>query len=490
MGGVASALAGVLALSACAVGPDYVPPVPALPEAWSAPQLQGHVPWPARWWETFDDPVLDALEARATAASPDLATAALRFAQSRVERRITASRRAPQLNAGADAARQRQSEHGASVRMIDAIAPPATRDDLVQLLSEPFNLYQAGFDAGWELDLWGRVRRSVEAADARVAAAQAALDGVRLALQAEVARNYFELRGVQRQLAIARADLAAAEEYRALLQSRADGGVASDFDATRQRAQVADLRARLPQLTIAEAEAGSRLARLLGEPPGALQTELAPRESDGSSQGAMRIGFPDLAAGLPATLAARRPDIRAAEARLHAATASIGIAVADLYPRIVLGGRAGTEATAASEFGDWGARQWSVGVSLDLPVFDLGRRRGIVTLRRLEQQEAAIAWRTTVLAAWHEVDTALEAYEAARERERALGEREAAASDARALAHARYENGLTSFLDDLDAQRVMLAARREYADSHTALANRLVMLYKALGGSEQEATNR
>lgn len=479
------ALLPALGLAACAVGPDYEAPTPALPQDWQYPQLRGQSPLPTPWWQAFGDPALDALEAQADAASPDLETAALRFAQSRAQRRIVAAQRGPQLNAGADASRQRESEHGASVRLIDVLAPPASRDTLVQALSEPFDLYQAGFDASWEPDLWGRVRRSIEAANADVAAAEAAFDGVRLGIQAETARNYFELRGLQRQIELARADLAAAEEYQGLLKARADGGAASDLDATRQRVRLVELRARLPALLAEETQVESRLALLLGEPPGALRAELATSATTAAPVREVTAELPDLAAGLPSELARRRPDIRAAEARLHAATAGVGIAVAALYPQITLGGHFGYEAVRSGDLGDWGSRRWTVGASLDLPIFDRGRRRGVVTLRRLQQQEAAVAYQRTVLAAWHEIDTALAAYVAQRDRHRALAEREAAASDACSLAHVRYENGLTSFLDDLDAQRVMLAARREYADSGVALANGLVVLYKALGGNDR-----
>jgi NodT family efflux transporter outer membrane factor (OMF) lipoprotein len=468
------ALLPAIVLTACAVGPEYHAPTAPLPQAWSYPELRGASPLPAPWWRAFGDPALDALEERAAEASPDLETAALRFAQSRAQRRITAAQRGPQAGSNAGARRQRQSEQGANVRMMNVLAPPATRDELVRALSEPFDLFQAGFDASWELDLWGRVRRSIEAADADVTAARAALDGVRLGVQAETARNYFELRDARQQLALARLDLAAAEEREALLRARADGGAASALDAARETALLAELRARLPLLVAGETQASNRLALLLGEPPGSPLAE----------GGARPVEMPDLAAGLPSELARRRPDIRAAEARLHAATASVGIAVADLYPRIRLGGDFGYEATRSGDLGDWGSRRWSVGASLDLPVFDRGRRRGVITFRKLQQQEAAVAYQHTVLGAWHEIDTALAACLAQRDRHRALAEREAAARDAYELAHARYEGGLESRLADLDSQRVLFAAQREYAASGNTLANRLVVLYKALGGNE------
>lgn len=489
----AIALPVALLLSGCAaVGPDFHAPVSEAPADWSSwqsaasplhdPVLRGNLsPVAERWWETFKDPVLDALEARARMASPDLQTAALRFAQSRAQRLTVAAQRGPQIAAGADASHQRQSEHGAGTRMLDVLGPP-NRDELVKMLSDPYKLYQAGFDASWELDLWGRVRRSVEGADADVAGAGAALDGVRLGIAAEVARNYFELRGVQQQLSLAQADLAAAGQYLELLQARADGGVNSELDATRQRALQADLRARLPQLFEQEAQAASQLSLLLGEHPGALRVEL----SAASSQLVPPVA-PDLALGLPSELARRRPDIHQAEARLHSATAAIGIAVADLYPRITLGASFGLESTSTSNLGNWGSRRWSIGPSLSVPIFDSGRRRTVVVLRKLQEQEAAIAYQQTVLRAWHEIDTALTGYTAMRQRNLSLAEREQEAREACRLAEVRYRHGQSNFLEALDAQRSLLAAQREYANSSSRLSIRLVAIYKALGGAAASA---
>jgi len=487
-----SVLAAAMLLGGCAVGPDFEMRAPDAPADWSSwqsgdaslrdPVLRGNqAPVPARWWTRFGDPVLDALEARALSANPDLKTAALRFVQSRTQRGTVAAQGGPRIGANAAATRQRQSENGAETRLIDAIAP-TKRDELVQALSEPFNLYQAGFDASWEIDLWGRVRRSIEAADADVASAGAALDGVRLAVAAEVARNYFELRGVQRQLRLTRADLAAGTDSLGLVQARVDGGVASDLDATRQRAALAESRARLPLLVAQEAQMLGQLSLLLGERPGALQVEV----SGGADAPGLPHALPDFGLGLPSEVARRRPDIVQAESKLHSATAAIGVAVADFYPRITLNGSFGYESAAADRFSDWGSRRWAVGPSLDIPIFDMGRRRHVVTLRRLQAQEAAVAYQQTVLKAWHEIDTALAGYTAQRQRDEQLAARERHSRDASQLARVRYERGLTSFLEDLDAQRTLLAAQREQADSETQMAVQLVAIFKALGAPTVE----
>ena len=474
-------------LAGCTVGPAFRRPIAEAPPGWTSWQggdaslrdaaMRGNqAPVPERWYETFDDATLNALQSRAKTASPDLWTAALHFAQSRAQRQTAAAQRGPQVNADAGASRQRESERGASARLISAIAP-ANSGQLVQLLGDPYNLYHAGFDASWELDLWGRVRRSVEAADADVAASGAALDGVRIGIAAEVARNYFELRAIQEQLRLARIDLATAEEYLELVQARADGGVASDLDATRQRALLAELAARLPQLLEQEARSINLLSMLLGEPPGALHTEL--NSEAGTSVTHL---LPDLALGLPSELARRRPDIRQAEAKLHSATAAIGIAVADLYPRVTLGAKFDLESTSSRNLVEWSSRHWTIGPSLEIPLFDTGRRRSVVTLRKLQEQEAAVAYQRTVLQAWHEIDTALSAYAAERQRSKQLAKREKESRDAFGLARSSYQNGSTSFLYELDARRSMLAAQRDLADSNGHFAIRLVAIYKALGG--------
>ncbi|SDW80719.1 efflux transporter, outer membrane factor (OMF) lipoprotein, NodT family [Variovorax sp. YR634] len=487
----AATLSLAFILVGCAVGPDHKPAEARAPVDWSAwhggsPALlgaerQGSFGGVASGdWKAFNDPVLDRLEAMVLASNPDLQTAALRFAQSRVQRTTTAAQQGPQLNASAGVTRQRQSESGSATRMIDALGSSVSnRDQLIRTLSEPYNLYQAGFDASWEIDLWGRVRRAIEAADADASASSALLQQARLSVQAELARNYFELRGTQRELRIARADIAAATESLELVQARADGGLVTDLDPVRQRALVAELRARIPALLQQEADAMNRITLLAGAAPGALNTELADT-STGDTLDAPAL--PALMLGLPAELARRRPDIAAAEAQLHAATARIGVAVADLYPRVTLGAGFGYESVGSERFGDWGSRQWHVGPSISLPIFDNGRRRATIELRELQQQEAAVAFQQTVLKAWHEIDSALNAYAAEGQRQVELAERERRSRDALVLAAARYKGGLTDFGVELDARRTLLQAQRDQAQSTSRLSVGLVAVYKALGG--------
>lgn len=470
-----------LTLTGCAVGPDFVRPSPAAPDdwtSWRSGDASLRIPseatqaLPAQWWQAFNDATLDTLQRRAFDASPDLHTAALRFAQARAQRSTVAAQRGPEINASGSATRQRQSESGASTRMIGIIgaAPGVT-----ELLAEPFTLYQAGFDASWELDLWGRVRRSVEAADADVGQQAALLDLARLSLASDVARNYFELRTAQRQIRLMREDIAALEDRAGLLQARVEGGVLDHTDLQRQRTELAALKAQLPPLLAQEAASANQIALLLGERPGALQAELAPRDADAPA------ALPDLVLGLPSEVALRRPDIRAAEARLHSAVANIGVAKANLYPSIRLGAKFGFESYLSGEFSDWGSGTWSVGPSLNLPIFDHGRRIATVQLRELQQQEAAVNYQKTVLKAWQEIDDALAAYSAEQQQAQELKARSDAASDAYQLAQARYDGGITDFTAVLDSQRSYLQARRDLAANQGRLAARFITVNKALG---------
>jgi NodT family efflux transporter outer membrane factor (OMF) lipoprotein len=479
------ALIGLTLAGCAAVGPDFKAPQTAAPDAigaWhgGAAALRGtglpeNAPAP---FARFPDSVLAELQRRAFEANHDLRTAMLRFAESRLQRNIAASGEGPQANAKAAAQRERQSEAGAATRMLGIVAPPGKSDALAKALAEPFSVYQAGFDASWELDLWGRVKRSVEAADANVEEATAALRQVQLGVSVEVARTYYEMRAAQRQQQLANADIAATAQLLDLAAARRAGGLATEIDVVRQKSQLAAQRAALPALLEQEAQAMNQLSLLTGAAPGALQVQLA------ALPGAADAPFgstPDLALGIASDLVARRPDIEMAQASLHAATAGVGIAMADLYPRIALGAAFGSEALGAGRFGDWGSRQWSVGPSLSLPLFDQGRRRATVELRELQQQEAAVRYQKTVLGAWSEVDNALSAYAAERMRRAQWQEREVAGQVALELANVRFRQGMTDYLPVLDAQRALFQAQRERVQSEAALTLRLLAICKAAG---------
>ncbi|MCB1665187.1 MAG: efflux transporter outer membrane subunit [Pseudomonadales bacterium] len=484
--------AGVLMLATALVscmsaGPDFQAPDTPMPESWT----DGHGGSPSlldeqmrssndsvsmlAGFDLFGDPALNALQARALENNADLRVALLRFAQSRVQRGMIAAGDQPTLMANAAASRQRQSETGSATRLISAISPASQTQSLIDFISDPFALYQAGFDASWEPDLWGRVQRSLEAADAQLNEAGAALDQVQLGLLSEVARGYFQLRGVQTQQRLLRQDIARADELLALLQTRAAAGLSTETEVLGQQIVLSDLKSREPALTEQEAQALNGLSYLLGDMPGSLQPLLA-------GQGDWTLGaMPDLALGLPSDVAALRPDIRISEARLRQATARLGIADADLYPRIMLGAGLGLESLESGEFAEWGSHQWSIGPRLSLPLFDQGRRRATITLRELQEQEAAIEYQRVVLNAWHEVDSALSRYTAQRQRDAGLQDKLQHEQQTRELVQTRYSNGLLDYRQVLAADQRVAGVQRELAESDTQLALDLVGLFKSLG---------
>lgn len=466
--------------SACAVGPDYRTPDSTMPQQWHAAGDQmptAHVD--TEWWKQFNDAALNDIVARALQNNADVRMAALRVAQSRAQRGAAAGARWPSLNASAAYDRQRQSENGVNTRVIDLVAPPAQRDQIISALSEPFSVYQAGFDAAWELDLWGRVRRSVESADAALQASGEDLHDAQLSLIAEVVRAYLELRGVQEELRIASTDVEASADLVELTAYRVKGGIVDELDLSTQRARLAQTRASVPVLQQRQTQILSTLALLSNVEPGALDAQLA-------NPPAAFVLPENVAGGVPSEVARRRPDIRRAEARLHGATAEIGVAIADLYPRITLTGDFVQQSLRASDLTDWGSRQWSIGPSISLPIFDGSRRRSVVEIRKLQQQEAAVNYQRIVLRAWHEIENALSGYAAERQRNKELAAALTSSRDAYEIAHVRYNHGLVDYLVELDAHRTLLQVESSYAESTTQVGTQLVAIYKALGGGWSE----
>jgi NodT family efflux transporter outer membrane factor (OMF) lipoprotein len=461
-------------LSACAVGPEFEAPQPTLPPQWQDAAASTDAV-EREWWKQFHDVTLDDLVARALANNSQVQIATLRVAQSRILRNTESSARWPNVNASAGYQRERTSENGAATRTIDLIAPPGSRDQIISVLSEPYSVYQGGFDVGWELDLWGRVRRSIEAADANTRMSEEDLRDAQLSLVSEVVRGYLELRGIQDQLRIANADATASADLVELTEYRVKGGIVDQLDLATQRARLAESRSNIPQLKQQEVQLVSALAVLLNEQPGSLDTQLAATPPT--------VALPaTIAGGVPSEVARRRPDIQRAEAQLQAATAETGVAVADLYPRFTLTGSILQQSLRASDLTDWGSRQWSIGPSISLPIFDGGRRRAVVEVRKLDQQQAAVTYQQTVLRAWHEIETALSGYSAERERNRELSAALDASRDAYDIARVRYDHGMINYLAELDARRTLLQTERAYSQSNVQLGTQWVAVYKALGG--------
>ena len=489
-------------LAGCTVGPSFHAPATSAPADWTswrsgdaglhrAPgpiaqdrttqdrttqdrAAQDRAAQDAPWWHAFGDPVLDELERRAMAASPDLQTAALHFAQSRVARRQSAAQGLPQVNASAGIERQQVSQYGPSTRLLDAVAGN-NRDALAKILGEPYTLYQGGFDASWEIDLWGKVRRSLEAADAQIAEQAALLDAARLSVACDVALSYSDYRAADRRIRLLREDIAAARDRLALITARKDGGLGDASLVERQRADLGAAEAQLPALLAQQAGAESRIALLLGQRPGTLGDVLQGSTTDRA------LTLPDLTLGLPSAVALGRPDVRAALDRLHAATAQIGVAKADLYPSIRLGASLDLQSYQQSHLFDWASHDLSFGPTIDLPLFDGARRKAVVHLRELEQKEAAVAYEQTVLKAWAEINDALNLYAATDQQAATLRARRTAAQTGYDLIAARVAGGIGTRIDAIDTRRAQIAASRDLIDSESTLARQYITVIKATG---------
>lgn len=459
-----------VALAGCTVGPAFTRPDPAVPERWAeAPGHEAAARQPSRWWQAFGDPQLDALVDRAVAANLDLAIAGARVREARAARKVAAAPLFPSLEGGASYSRQWQSENAGFFG----------GGPIGDVGGQPFDLYDIGFDASWEIDVFGGLRRSVEAADAELAASIEDRHGVLLTLLGEVARNYVELRGFQRQLAVARANVAVQEDTLGLTRARFQGGLASDLDVARAEAQVRTTSAEIPSLETSVHQAIHRLGVLLGQEPGALLAELAPPAPIPPAP----PGLPD---GLPSDMVRRRPDIRRAEREIAATTARIGVATADLFPRFYLTGAAGLQSLEASDLFDWGSKAWSIGPTIRWPIFQGGRIVGNIEVREAQQQQALLGYRQTVLGALEEVENAIVAYTRERDRRTTLAAAVDANQRAVRLADALYARGLTDFLDVLAAQGSLFLTQTQLARSDTAVSANLVALSKALGGGWEE----
>jgi len=468
----AGVLASLFVLSACTLGPDFRRPESA-PAVASFATAGANVPsntveqtLDASWWKLFQDPVLVELEREAIAANLDLQAAAARVAQSRAALQVSGAALLPRVDAGASYARQRASGKG-----MNALSGATDQ--------HAFNLSQTGLDASWELDLWGRARRLQESSAAQLEAAGFDAAAMRVSLTAEVARVYLELRGVQNDLRVARSNSEIAAKSLHVAERRRAQGVATEFDTSVARAQLASFEAAIPELEARADALGNALALLLAKPPRALDAQL--------SNAAELPGLPArVPVGLPSELAHRRPDILGAESRLHAATAQIGAAQADFYPSISLTGSLGAQALSFSDLG-WGARQFAIGPSLHLPIFEGGRLKGNLALTEARQQEAAIAYQQTVLKAWHEVDNALSGYRRVQARAAQLDV--AVLENRRALTHAerRYAQGAADYLTVLVTQQRLLDSENAASRGRTDTALAMVALYKALGGGWEVA---
>jgi NodT family efflux transporter outer membrane factor (OMF) lipoprotein len=469
-------------VAGCMVGPDFAPPDPQLPETSfngdaGVAVSDARLPPPTdpTWWAVFRDPILTDLEHRVADANLDVRTATIRLAESRFQRGVTASAEFPSINGDAKYTRELYSQNGIISLLGGLLGPSASGGIPIT----PINDYNVGFDASWELDLWGKVRRQVEAADAQVDQAEDQRRDALVSSLAELARDYIQLRGVQTQIRIANDNLKVDRDILQLAQQRQEHGVQNGLDVENAAAQVESIRAQLPTLEQQESQYINALSLLLDLPPGALRAVL-------SRPKAIPLAPPRIPLGIPSELARRRPDIRSAEAQLHAATANIGVAVGAFYPSVQLNGTVGLDALDYTNLWKGSSLQYMVGPSVSLPIFSGGRLKKTLELRDAQQQEAAIFYHKTVLQAWHDVVNALVARRLEQARRARLRSQADHSRQALILGRARYNEGVAEFVTVLDAERSLLQAEQQYATSTTNISLNVVQLFKALGGGWEE----
>lgn len=448
-------IASVVLAGCVTVGPDYAAPQTApaaLQHAASADYVADHPV--AAWWSQFDDPVLDQLVRESLLANPDV-----RIAVSRVDeaRAVFSERRwdlAPHVTAGVEGTRTKQPVEGQGRVQTDS--------------------YSAGFDAAWELDLFGRVRRSAEAAHADLQAQRNDLQAAQVTVAAEVARNYFELRGTQKRLDVARRILVSLGETQRLTESRFDLGAGSQLEVQSSLARVKAVEAEVPLLETAEGQARHRLAVLVGKRPGELDALLAPREAPAFAK-ALPIGD-------TTELLRQRPDVRAAERRLAAATARVGVATADLFPRVSLRGFVGFLSGGWGNLFNGDNRAWQATPSISWAAFDMGSVRARLRASEAQADGVAAQYEKTVLGALEDTENALLSYAKQQTQLKFRLEQSVAARRAAELAEVRYRAGSSDFLTLLDAQRTQLAADDALAQAEAGVNVGVVAIYKSLGG--------
>lgn len=452
-----------LALTACMLGPDHVRPNIDTPERFARADVATATPAPARdheFWRAFDDPVLSQLVDEALLANHDLRIALARYDRAQALLRGARFDRLPTLTAEGEAADVR-----ASADQAPGVAR-AQRDG---------ERYGASAVLGWELDLFGRVRRGIEAGGAEAAASASDLDAMQVAIVGEVARTYVELRGLQERLRVARANADNQRETLRLVQARVDAGRGTEFDSARARAQLEATLARIPALEAQEATAMHRLAVLTGRTPDALIATLEAARP-------LPVLPPALDPGTPGELLRRRPDVAAAEHRLHAATARIGVATADLFPRFTLGGLIGSQAIDAGALFGRDSETRIVALGVDWSFLDVGRVRARIAASDAAAAEALARYEQTVLLALEDTENALVGYARAREQDAHLARAAADSARAAELARVRFDAGAAGLLEVLDAERTRLQAEDALADARTRSAVAAVGLYRALAG--------
>ena len=492
-----SSISLCLALSACTLGPNFAPPAPPSGSFnHAAPGVSEQTDPTPDWWNGFNDPVLTSLMHTGISGSLSLQQALLRVEQAHENIVSTASQGLPTLSASGSYMREQEgikglAESAGAYDQLDQLASDANQttpgsgttlyngaNGALDQLGSPTNMYQYELSSSWELDLFGKVRRSVEAARASESAQRDAARDSLVMLESQLAQNYFQLRAAQAALAQQQQTVQAAQEELRLTISRAQSGLAPQSDVDQARTEFLSAQGQLPNYEKQIAQALDQINILAGQPPGTLDSMLFTAASLPSPP--TLIGT-----GVPASLARRRPDIREAEDNLHQATAQTGAAIASFYPDISLTGSLGYHALDASYLTNWANLFYAVGPSISLPIFDGGKLTANLRLARIAQANAALQYRATVLNALAEVEDNLVAYHFDSQ---ALADAQGtakAAANSFTLAESSYTHGLTSFLPVLDAERTYFSAEQQFIQSQAQLDNDVASLYTSLGGGWQ-----
>lgn len=466
--------AAALLLGACTVGPDYAPPEPKVPDAFG--RLTEEITGPTRtvageadltrWWSRLNDPVLDTLVDRAVSGNHDLRVAEGRLREARAARTVTASDAWPTVDAVGGYSRSRLSENVSSGRF-------SNQD------SSGNDLYAVGFDARWEIDVFGGVRRAVEAAEADIQTAQENTRDVLVSLVAEVARNYVEVRTFQTRLDIANRNVQVAQDAVDLSDSRFKAGLTSELDVAQARAQLEVRAARIPQLRTGLAQTVHRLGVLLGSEPMALAKELeAVRPIPAAPS--------EIPVGVPSDLLRRRPDVRRAERQLASATARIGVATAELFPKFSLTGFFELQSDQIGNLAEGDSRAWAIGPAVRWNVFDAGRIRAQIAVENARQEQAVAFYERAVLISLEDAENALVALSQEQTRRAALTRAVDANARAVDLATQLYSSGLRDFLNVLASNQQLFESEDQLAVSEHDVTTSLISLYKALGGGWED----
>ena len=461
--GLAGAAAGML--GGCKVTDDFEPPQQQVAQKFLgsvenadagtlAVQPVDGAAAVATWWESLNDPMLTELVQQAQTQNLDLEAAATRIEQARANANLVQAGLYPDLNVSGSATRSRSGGLGGA---------------------STGNQFRAGFDASWEIDVFGGVKRQVESAEAAVRAAEESRRSIMVSLAAEVAANYLDVRGAQEELEIARRNITAQEESLEITQARANAGFVSSLDVANAKSQLASTRSRVPTLEGQIRASEYAIALLLGLEPGALIERL-------SAAGPIPACPGTVALGLPSELLLRRPDIRKSLADLHAATARVGAATAQLYPSFSLSGSAGLQGNTPEHFASIANRFWSIGPSIRWPMFDAGKTRANIAVQRAAAEESLVTYKKVVLTALSEAETSLINLRKEQERRVQLREAVDASRNAVAIAQDLYVNGKTDFLNVLSAQTRLYSAEDSLSVSDRTVVTNLITLFKALGG--------